>query len=136
MTDSICSPRDPRTQPSGYMRIDMKDNHESWLIVVLPDGKTAAFNLGTRLNQPGFFEQLLETAAGLGEARWSDWCSIETAPKDGAEILASDFYSIEIISFVLSESGWSKVRLTREGEQFYPAVWVPLPGHPPLPGEG
>ena len=63
-----------------------------------------------------------------------NWLPIDTAPRDGTEILASDYDAIEIVSWgLLGEwqdwEGWSD----REGAIISPAWWQPLPEHPPLP---
>jgi hypothetical protein len=55
------------------------------------------------------------------------WQSIETAPDDGTEILATDYDSIDIIH---SEGRqWEN----RDGMNFYPCFWLPLPDVPELP---
>ena len=62
------------------------------------------------------------------------WQSIDTAPVDGTEILASDYDAIDIVSYWEWERGvfgWAN----RELEAMYPAWWQPLPDHPPLPEE-
>lgn len=61
------------------------------------------------------------------------WQSIDTAPKDGTEILASDHAGIEIVSWKVYSraAGWE----SRLGETMSPAWWQPLPDHPPLPGD-
>jgi hypothetical protein len=61
------------------------------------------------------------------------WQPIDSAPKDGTEILASDYDVIEIVSWTVYSGGadwWS-----RWGDVMFPAWWQPLPEHPPLPGE-
>jgi hypothetical protein len=62
------------------------------------------------------------------------WQPISTAPKDGTEILVSDYDAIEIVSwekglFDASRTGW----VTQHCEAFFPAWWQPLPDHPPIP---
>ena len=61
------------------------------------------------------------------------WQSIDTAPKDGTEILASDYDAIEIVSWegFSGAKGWRD----RLGKVMSPAWWQPLPDHPPLPGD-
>lgn len=65
----------------------------------------------------------------------SGWLSIDAAPQDGTEILASDYDAIEIVHWYKEREGacvpgeW----LNREGEAMYPAWWQPLPDHPPVP---
>lgn len=76
----------------------------------------------------------------------SGWHPIFAAPKDGTEILASDYDAIEIVSWtdrsfylepfscpgqfpVLLPAGW----YNRRGQPFHAAWWQPLPDHPPLP---
>ena len=70
----------------------------------------------------------------------SDWQPIKTAPKDGTEILASDYDAIEIVSWVAPrfDAGITGEWISREGEAMFPAWWQPLPEHPLLPqaGEG
>lgn len=63
------------------------------------------------------------------------WQPIDTAPKDGTEILASDYDAIEIVSWVAPrfDVGITGEWTNREGEAMYPAWWQPLPDHPPLP---
>lgn len=65
------------------------------------------------------------------------WQPIDTAPKDGTEILASDYDAIEIVSWVAPrfDVGITGKWTNREGEAMYPAWWQPLPDHPPLPAE-
>ena len=65
------------------------------------------------------------------------WQPIDTAPKDGTEILASDYDAIEIVSWVeprfnLIPGNW----VGRDGCVMLPGWWQPLPDHPPLPAEG
>ena len=61
----------------------------------------------------------------------TNWLPIDTAPKDGTEILASDYYTIEIVSWSVQQVwyGW----FDREGRIMFPSWWRPLPEHPPLP---
>lgn len=61
------------------------------------------------------------------------WQPMDTAPKDGTEILASDYDAIEIVSWKIYEAGsdWE----SRWGEAMFPAWWQPLPNHPPFPDE-
>ncbi len=66
------------------------------------------------------------------EGQLSDsWLPIDTAPRDGTEILASDYDAIEIVSWGERQArqGWSD----REGCVMFPSWWQPLPDHPPLP---
>lgn len=56
-----------------------------------------------------------------------DWQSIETAPDDGTEILATDYDSIEIIH------GGGRYWENRDGESFFPCFWQPLPDIPERP---
>lgn len=56
-----------------------------------------------------------------------EWQSIETAPDDGTEILATDYDSVDIIH---SEGRYWE---NRDGEFFYPCLWQPLPDVPELP---
>jgi hypothetical protein len=60
----------------------------------------------------------------------NDWQPIDTAPKDGTEILASDYDSIEIIFW---EGGVMAGWLDRDYRQFFPAFWQPLPVQPEPP---
>lgn len=77
----------------------------------------------------------IQKAKATAAAAWnqrSAWQSIETAPIDGTEILASDCDVIDIVSWHPAPGGapgWSN----REGEPMWPAWWQPLPDHPPLP---
>ena len=66
------------------------------------------------------------------------WQPIETAPRDGTEILASDYDAIEIVSWVgpRFDVGITGEWTNREGEAMYPAWWQPLPDHLPLPEVG
>ena len=63
------------------------------------------------------------------------WLPINTAPRDGTEILASDYDAFKIVHWYKEREGacvpgeW----LNREGEAMYPVWWQPLPEHPPLP---
>lgn len=61
----------------------------------------------------------------------SNWQPISAAPKDGTEILASDFDAIDIILWDDFEKRWRN----RDYEYFYPHGWQPLPDHSPLPWE-
>ena len=61
----------------------------------------------------------------------TEWQPIETASKDGAEILASDYDAIEIVSW--GERGLWQCWTNRDGQIMFPAWWQPLPDHPPLP---
>ena len=63
------------------------------------------------------------------------WQPIDTAPKDGTEILATDYDAIEIVSWVAPrfDVGITGEWTNREGEAMYPAWWQPLADHPPLP---
>jgi hypothetical protein len=66
------------------------------------------------------------------EGQLSDsWLPIDTAPQDGTEILASDYYAIEIVAWSVRQGwqGWSD----REGRFMFASWWQPLPEHPPLP---
>lgn len=63
------------------------------------------------------------------------WQPINTAPRNGTEILASDYDAIEIVSWAdppLLGPGW----YGRYGEYMYPAWWQPLPDHPDPPEVG
>ena len=62
----------------------------------------------------------------------SIWKSIKTAPRDGTEILASDYNSVEIVSFDLHASGMGNAWITREGEPFYPDWYVDILEQPSL----
>lgn len=62
------------------------------------------------------------------------WQPIDTAPKDGTEILASDYDAIEIVSwaaprFNLIPGDW----VNRDSHVMFPAWWQPLADHPPMP---
>jgi hypothetical protein len=61
----------------------------------------------------------------------SRWHPIFAAPRDGTEILASNYDAIEIVSWsdLLFPAGWHN----REGQIMFPAWWQPLPDHPLLP---
>jgi len=61
----------------------------------------------------------------------TEWLPIDTAPRDGTEILASDYDAIEIVAWGERQAwqGWSD----REGRIMFPSWWQPLPDHPPLP---
>ena len=65
----------------------------------------------------------------------TDWLPIDTAPRDGTEILASDYDAIEIVSW---DEQWDEQDawwgwFTRDGQIMFPSWWQPLPDHPPLP---
>jgi len=62
----------------------------------------------------------------------STWKSIKSAPRDGTEILASDYDSVEIVSFDLHASGMGNAWITRDGEQFYPDWYVDILEQPSL----
>lgn len=61
------------------------------------------------------------------------WQSISAAAKiHEHEILATDYDSIEIIYWadsLLTGAGW----FTRDGDNYFPALWQPLPKMPSLP---
>lgn len=78
---------------------------------------------------------LLERQAAPVPVAVSGWQPINTAPKDGTEILASDYDAIEIASWVAPrfDVGITGEWTNREGEAIYPAWWQPLADHPPLP---
>lgn len=65
----------------------------------------------------------------------TEWQPIETAPRDGTEILASDYDVIEIVSWGISQGEWQDWMhwSDREGGIMFPSWWQPLPEHPPLP---
>lgn len=65
----------------------------------------------------------------------SEWRTIDTAPKDGTEILASDYDAVEILSWRKGrfELGIPGEWISRDGQAFFPAWWQPLAGHPALP---
>lgn len=56
----------------------------------------------------------------------SNWQPIETAPKDGTEILAGDYDAMEIVNWDEVEGIWKD----RNGDYFWPAYWQPLPEPP------
>jgi len=79
----------------------------------------------------------LRRAADLLEQRqaapMAGWQPIDTAPKDGTEILASDYDAIEIVSWV-EDREWKTWYWTgRDGQVMHPAWWQPLLDHPPIP---
>jgi hypothetical protein len=78
---------------------------------------------------------LLERQAAPVPVAVSGWQDIDTAPKDGTEILASDYDAIEIVSWVAPrfDVGITGEWTNREGEAMYPAWWQPLADHPDLP---
>ena len=82
--------------------------------------------------------QRLEDALPLPEVDQMAWQPIDTAPRDGTEILASDYDAIEIVSWVgpRFDVGITGEWTNREGEAMYPAWWQPLPDHLPLPEVG
>ena len=63
------------------------------------------------------------------------WQPIDTAPRDGTEILARDIYAIKIVSWVKPrfDMGIAGEWHNREGQTMFPAWWQPLPDHPELP---
>lgn len=66
------------------------------------------------------------------DAMAHSWQPIDTAPRDGTEILASDYDAIDFVSYgewSRGVFGWTN----REMEPMFPAWWQPLPEHPPLP---
>jgi hypothetical protein len=65
----------------------------------------------------------------------STWLPIESSPRDGTEILASDYDSVEIVSFDVHPSGMGKAWFTREDLQFFPAWWIAIPDQPLLSEE-
>jgi len=62
----------------------------------------------------------------------STWKSIKSAPRDGTEILACDYDSIEIVSYDSHPSGMGNAWITRDGEEFYPDWYVDILEHPLL----
>ena len=68
----------------------------------------------------------------------SGWRSMDSAPKDGTELYATDYDATEIVSWGtggggvalhLGGDGW----FSRDGQAFFPACWQPLPKQPALP---
>ena len=71
------------------------------------------------------------TAAETAEDAVSDWREIETAPKDGREVLVYDetFHTIEIAGWHVDdydEGGWQ----TGDFGTCEPTHWMPLPEPP------
>jgi len=65
----------------------------------------------------------------------NNWQPIITAPRDGTEILACDYDSIQIIYYDRSDPPGFRRWMTREYQEFFPAFWQPLPEQPPFPEE-
>ena len=59
------------------------------------------------------------------------WLPIDTAPREGTEILAGAYDAIEIVSWRL-RLGWHGW-YNRDDRLMLPSWWQPLPEHPPLP---
>ena len=62
-----------------------------------------------------------------------EWQPINTAPRDGTEILVSNYDVIEVATWCewrdwQRDPGW----LTSRGWRLDPVWWQPLPEHPPL----
>jgi hypothetical protein len=74
----------------------------------------------------------LARAAALLRHTVKGWQPISTAPKDGTEILTSDYDSIEIASWDEREALWAN----RDGDILLPAWWHPLPVQPEPPQGG
>jgi hypothetical protein len=68
-------------------------------------------------------------AAALLRQPVGGWQPISTAPKDGTEILTSDYDSIEIASWDKREALWAN----RDGDILLTAWWRPLPVQPEPP---
>ncbi len=66
----------------------------------------------------------------MGDLTTGAWQSIETAPDDGTEFLATDYDCIDIIHGE-GRCGWEN----RDGDSFYPCLWQPLPDVPELPDQ-
>lgn len=98
--------------------------------------RLAALQAGT---EPGVFRVCLNydvvQFARAVLARWvhPGWQPIETAPKDGTEILASDYDAVEILSWEPPRRpGSSGCWIGRNLDPMFPEWWQPLPDHPPL----
>lgn len=61
------------------------------------------------------------------------WQPIRTAPRDGTEILASDYDAIDIVSWVKNQEWETWYWTGRDGGIMFPSWWQPLPDQPPLP---
>jgi hypothetical protein len=72
-------------------------------------------------------ESTSEGVLGMTDSTTSRWQSIDSAPDDGTEILATDYDSIDIINS--SGRHWEN----RDGNFFYPCLWQPLPDVTDLP---
>lgn len=79
----------------------------------------------------------LRRAADILEQRQAasiaGWQPIDTAPKDGTEILASDYDVIEIVSWAWDREWETWYWTGRDGQAMHPAWWQPLPDHPLIP---
>lgn len=102
----------------------MSDTRISHLNCQLPKGhalRTPAFDDAMRS-----IEKIFELRAALVEkARPIGWQPIETAPKDGTEIIASKNGKLFIVDWS-PQNGWT----TRNGNLINPDGWFPLPKPP------
>jgi len=60
----------------------------------------------------------------------AEWQPINTAPRDGTRILASDYNVVTIVTW--NNFGW-RGWINGKGWSMSPVWWQPLPEHPPLP---
>jgi hypothetical protein len=94
---AVAAPPDLRVPKSpGYLHIEALPNGEKWLHVALPNGKRAAYNLGTQPSN--HFGKVLEAAAELGKTQWS---APATRPKSTRSLVE---VVIEAISTVATSS--------------------------------
>lgn len=77
--------------------------------------------------------QLYCQCGGVKNTQWRD---IETAPKDGTEIIIfipEAYDPVDIASWYLNEfhgNHWMRARCVDEGNAGNPTHWMPLPEHP------
>ena len=97
--------------------------------------RTMANMFGLEVNDWAALSWLVVTciaAYGDGNTWKSTWKSIKSAPRDGTEILACDYDSVEIVSYDSHPSGMGNAWITRDGEEFYPDWYVDILEQPSL----
>ena len=111
----------PITPPPGLV--------EQWIAQIWHEGtpvKVAASDLhvATQAARWGWEQHRSSTTA-------MTWQPIDTAPKDGTEILISDYDAIEIVHWVAPQFNLILgVWVNRDNHVMFPCWWQPLPDHP------
>jgi hypothetical protein len=99
----------------------------------LQDAQKAQWYLTRLINTLDRYNGDTTVMEGVDDFNQGAWQPMDTAPRDGTEILASDYDAVEIVSWrTYTDAGyWTE----RGGEIMFPAWWQHLPNHPLLPEE-